>query len=103
MVICLKRSANDLHMIRLMPLPPRHLCFSKIQNGLSVWYRPTQVVLEKRPLKTTVCVCSREFQMTAQETVKSSTKNSSCLVDENLVIDKEQDYLLGNMDRAVLM
>ena len=32
-------------------------CFSKIQNGLSFWYRPTQVVLEKRPLN--VCVCVR--------------------------------------------
>ena len=33
-------------------------CFSKIQNGLSFWYRPTQVVLEKRPLNDCVCcVC----------------------------------------------
>ena len=24
-VICLARGANDLHMIQLMPLPPRHL------------------------------------------------------------------------------
>ena len=30
-------------------------CFSKIQNGLSFWYRPTQVVLEKRPLNGCVC------------------------------------------------
>ena len=29
----------------------------KIQNGLSFWYRPTQVVLEKRPLNDCVCVC----------------------------------------------
>jgi len=36
----------DLHMAQLMPLPPHHLCFSKIQNGLSFWYLPTQVVLE---------------------------------------------------------
>ena len=50
MVTCLERSANDLHMVQLMPLPPHHLGFSKIQNGLSFWYRPTQVVLEKRPL-----------------------------------------------------
>ena len=56
MVICLEQSANDLHMVRLMPLPPHHLCFSKIQNGLSFWYRPTQVVLEKRPLNDCVCV-----------------------------------------------
>jgi len=25
MVICLKQGANDLHMVQLMPLPPRHL------------------------------------------------------------------------------
>ena len=25
MVICLERGANDLHMVQLMPLPPRHL------------------------------------------------------------------------------
>jgi len=27
MVICLQRGANDLHMVQLMPLPPRHLLF----------------------------------------------------------------------------
>ena len=27
------------------------------QNGLSFWYRPTQVVLEKRPLNSCMCVC----------------------------------------------
>ena len=57
MVICLEQSANDLHMVRLMPLPPDHLCFSKIQNGLSFWFRLTQVVLEKRPLNDCVRVC----------------------------------------------
>jgi len=25
MVICMKRGANDMHMVQLMPLPPRHL------------------------------------------------------------------------------
>jgi len=25
MVICLECGANDLHMVKLMPLPPRHL------------------------------------------------------------------------------
>ena len=56
MVICLERSSNDLPMVRLMPLPPHHLCLSKIQNGLSFWYRPTQVVLEKKAVKR-LCVC----------------------------------------------
>ena len=55
MVICLKQSTNDLHMVQLMPLPSHHLCFSKIQNGLSFWYWPIQVVLEKRPLNE-LCV-----------------------------------------------
>ena len=30
-------------------------CFSKTQNGLSFWYRPTQVVLEKKAVKR-LCV-----------------------------------------------
>ena len=59
MVICLERGANDLHMVQLMPLPPDHLCFSKIQNGLSFWYRLTWVVLEKRQLNDCVYVCVR--------------------------------------------
>ena len=36
-----KWSANSLHMVQLMPVPPHHLCFSKIQNALSFWYRLT--------------------------------------------------------------
>ena len=32
-------------------------CFRKIHNGLSFWYRPFQIVLEKRPLDVCVCVC----------------------------------------------
>ena len=32
MVFCLERSADDLHMVQLMPLPLLS-CFSKIQNG----------------------------------------------------------------------
>ena len=31
-------------------------CFGKIQNGLSFWYRPTQVVLGKKAVKR-LCVC----------------------------------------------
>ena len=57
MVVCLERGAIDLHMVQLVPLPPHHVGFSKIQSGLSFWYRPTQVVLEKRPLNDCVYVC----------------------------------------------
>ena len=53
MIVCLEQGANDLHMVQLMPLPPHHLCFSRIQNGVS-WYRLTQVVLEKGRLTTVV-------------------------------------------------
>jgi len=34
MVICLKRGANDLHVVQLMPLPPQHL-YIKIRIGLT--------------------------------------------------------------------
>ena len=37
----------SLHMVQLMPLRPHHVCFSKIQNGLSFWYRLTWVVPDK--------------------------------------------------------
>jgi len=35
LVIGLKRGANELHMVQLMPLPRRHFLLIKIQNGLT--------------------------------------------------------------------
>ena len=55
MAICLEQGANDLHMVQLTSLPPHHLGFTKIQNSLSFWYQPTQIVLEKRPLNDCCC------------------------------------------------
>ena len=55
-VICLERGA-DLHMAQLMPLPLTVSCSSKSRLVLPIWYRLTQVVLEKRPLNG--CSCSR--------------------------------------------
>ena len=49
MVIYLEWSINDLYMVQLMLLLPHHLCFHKIQNGLSFWYRLTRVVTDKEP------------------------------------------------------
>jgi len=40
-----------------MPLPPIISCFSKIQNGLPLWCRLTQVVLKKRPLNVCSSIC----------------------------------------------
>jgi len=34
-VICLQRGENDIHMVKLMPLPPMIPCFIKIQIGLT--------------------------------------------------------------------
>jgi len=47
-----------LHMVQLMPLPPAISCFIKIQNGLPLWCRLTQVVLEKRLLNQINQCCS---------------------------------------------
>ena len=55
MVICLEQGANDLHMVHMVHCHPIISCFNKIHNGLSFWYQPTQVVLEKRRLN--ICVC----------------------------------------------
>ena len=59
MVICLERGANDLHMVQLMPLPPRHLLLQQNPEWFNFLVPATQVVLEKRPLVVCVfaCVC----------------------------------------------
>jgi len=49
-VVCLERGADDLHMVQLISLPPIISCFIKIQNGLPLCCRLTQIVPEKRPL-----------------------------------------------------
>jgi len=51
----------DLHMAQLNPLPLTISCFSKIQIGLSFWYRLTWVVPEKGLLNGHVCVCVQQM------------------------------------------
>ena len=58
MIICLERSANDLHIVQLMLLQPHHLCFHKIWNGLPFWYQLTQVVLGEEAINE-CCCCKR--------------------------------------------
>ena len=53
MVICLEQGANDLHMVQLMPLPPRHLLLHQNPEWFILL---VTVVLEKRPLNGCVCV-----------------------------------------------
>ena len=53
MVISLERGADCLRMVQLMPLHPKtplSLASFKSKLVVPLWYRPTQVVLEKRPL-----------------------------------------------------
>ena len=51
MVICLERGANDLHTVRLMPMPvSSSLASVKSRMVLPFWCRLIQVVLEKRLL-----------------------------------------------------
>ena len=63
MIICLERGANDLHMVHLMPLPPRHLLLQQNPEWLSFWYWPSQVVLEKRLLNICVRVCVNDLKL----------------------------------------
>ena len=50
MVICLERSANDLHMVQPMPLPSCSLALLKSWIVLPFWCQFTQIFLEKKPL-----------------------------------------------------
>ena len=60
-VICLERGANYLHMVQLMPMPPRHLLLQQNPEWCTFWYRPTKVHLEKRPLNGCLCVGVRSM------------------------------------------
>ena len=61
MVICLKRCADCLHMVQLMPLhlktPSSYLASFKSRLVLPFWYRLTRVVPDKGPLNE--CTCMR--------------------------------------------
>jgi len=59
---CLTRGANDMHMVQLMPLPPHHLCFNKIQNSLSFWYRAIAKLPAKKPLNKSCCCYWKNYK-----------------------------------------
>ena len=82
MVICLKRGADCLHMVQLMPLPsqtPSSLVPFKSRLVLPFWYRLTQVALEKRPLNGT-CVYSFIHYVLSQLSSKSLSQAASVTV-----------------------
>ena len=61
-------------------------CFSKIQNGLSFWYRPTQVVLEERSLNE--CCCYINSNITPQKCVSTFLRAAM-----RLAISSQSDLL----------
>ena len=71
MVIYLERGANDLHMVQLMPLPPRHLL---LQQNLE-WFIllvPAYPGCPRRKAVKRLCVCvlgASNFAFIAFDTV----------------------------------
>ena len=52
-VVCMKRGADCLHTVQLMPLHPKtssSLALFKSRPVLPFWYRLTQAILDKRSL-----------------------------------------------------
>ena len=73
----LERSANSLHMVQLMSLPPHQLRFRKIQNGLLFWYRLTQVVPDKGSQNSCTCLNHKK-------------KWSMIVIQRQLIADRDQ-------------
>ena len=74
MIISLEQSANSLHMVQLMPLPPHHVFFSKIHNGFSFWYRLTRVVPDKGR-KTVVVVVGSDIDISTRSSLNAVLLN----------------------------
>ena len=56
MVICMERGANDLHLVQLMPLPPRHLLLQQNPEWFILLVPAYPGCPGKRPLNGCVCV-----------------------------------------------
>ena len=67
MVICLERGADCLQIVQLMPLHPKtpsSVVTFESRLVLPFWYRPTQVVLEKRSLNGRSSSSSSSYLLT---------------------------------------
>ena len=51
MVICLEQGANDLHIVQLMPLPPRHLLLQQNPEWLILLVPAYQGCSRKKAVK----------------------------------------------------
>jgi len=57
MVICLKRGANDLCMVQLMPLPPHHFLIHKNPDWFNLSGAGLLRLSWKRPINGCLSVC----------------------------------------------
>ena len=56
MDVCLERSANDLHMVQLMPLPPRHLLLQQNPEWF-ILLVPAYIGCPGKKAVKRLCVC----------------------------------------------
>ena len=93
MVICLERGADCLHMVQLMPLPPKiplFLASFKSRLVLPFWYWHTEVVLEKRSLNGCSKVAIFRLHNCAALTFNFRTNISGCGISQYLrTVSKE--------------
>ena len=57
MAICLERGANDLHMVQLMPLPPRHLLLQQNPQWFILLVPANAGCPRNKASNVCVCVC----------------------------------------------
>jgi len=78
-VICLQRGANDLHMVQLMPLPPRHLLLQQNPEWFIFLVPAYPGCPGKKAIKRLcVCVC---VSVLVSYTLPLS--DGHCLADDN--------------------
>jgi len=57
-VICVERSANDLHMIQLMPLPPNHVLLCQNTDWINLSGAGLPRLFWRKETVKWVCVCA---------------------------------------------
>jgi len=72
MVLVWKESANNLHTVQLMPLPPRHLFSARIQNGSAFLVLANSCCSGKEAVKWVLhCWCLFKVHWTAEISLKT--------------------------------
>ena len=84
MVICLERCANDLLMVQLMPLPPRHLLLQQNPEWFILLVptypgSPGKKAVKRLCVCVCVCVCSFSPHMQRISNFDESSECRLCL------------------------